>query len=211
MLKKLLVLAMFTLSLNNAQARQTNWVYLDLGEVIVTGNGTDGFDFVPGALSLLSDLKATGYKIALISNIPESWGAGCDQKFATLQTYLDSRMNGPQTLDWLIFDKVVLPPFDRYRKPNPFMFISALANACPNKSIFLGEDADEIKAAGDLGFATFNTEKEGMLPTVNQIEKLLEDEFSFPNPLDCQFGQLLNEVLEPQDVGLVQSCSLTPN
>jgi hypothetical protein len=147
----------------------------------------------------------------LVSNIPESWGASCDLKFAGLKTFLDSRMKGPQTLDWTMLDKVILPPFDRYRKPKTFMFMSALANACPGKSVFLGEDASEIKAASDLGFATYNTTTEVRLPTLEQLDKLLQEEFSFPNPQDCQFDQLLNEQLEPQDVGVVQSCILTPN
>ncbi len=210
MVKSLLVLIAFTSAISTAQA-QTNWVYMDLGEVIVTGNSTDGYDFVPGALTLIADLRAAGTKVALVSNIPETWGAACSQKFAALKTFLDTRMNGPQTLDWTILDKVILPPFDRYRKPKTFMFVSALANACPGKSIFLGEDAAEIKAAKDLGFATYNTEVEVNLPTIDQIDKLLIDDFSFPNPQNCDFDQLLNAQLETQDIGVVQSCILTPN
>lgn len=210
MVKSLLVFFTFISALSTAQA-QTNWVYMDLGEVIVTGNSTDGYDFVPGALTLIADLRAAGTKVALVSNIPETWGAACSQKFAALKTFLDTRMNGPQTLDWTILDKVILPPFDRYRKPKTFMFVSALANACPGKSIFLGEDAAEIKAAKDLGFATYNTEVEVNLPTVDQIDTLLNDDFSFPNPQNCDFDQLLNAQLETQDVGVVQSCILTPN
>ena len=211
MLKSFFVLFALTAASLDARAQDTNWVYMDLGEVIVTGNPTNGYDFVSGALTLIADLRASGHKVALVSNIPESWGASCAQKFAGLKTFLDSRMNGPQTLDWTILDKVILPPFDRYRKPKPFMFMSALANACPGKSIFLGESVDEIKSAKDLGFATFNTELEGTLPTLNQIDTLLNDEFSFQNPQDCLFDQLLNAQLETQDVGVVQSCVHTPN
>jgi FMN phosphatase YigB (HAD superfamily) len=211
MLKGLIIFFALSAVFTKAKAQDTNWVYMDLGEVIVTGNATTGYDFVPGALTLIADLRASGHKVALVSNIPETWGASCAQKFASLKTFLDSRMNGPQTLDWTILDKVILPPFDRYRKPKTFMFMAALANACPGKSIFLGESADEIKTAKDLGFATFNTEVEGALPTLNQIDTLLNNEFSFPNPQDCGFDQLLNAQLEAQDVGVVQSCVHTPN
>jgi len=202
MLKKMFVLAVIGFVPYMVRAESSDWVYMDLGEVIVTGDDTNGFDFIPGALNLLAELNTAGYRVALISNIPESWGARCSEKFNSLKTYLDSNMNGPQTLDWTIFDKIILPPFDRYRKPKSFMFMSALANACPNKSIFVGEDSDEVKAATDIGIAAFNTELERSLPTLVQIERLLNEEFHFQNPQDCGFDQLLNEQLDPQDIGL---------
>jgi FMN phosphatase YigB (HAD superfamily) len=188
-----------------------DWVFMDLGEVIVTGNPTDGYTFVPGALDLIAGLKQAGIKVALVSNIPESWGATCDLKLAGLQQFLGSRLNEPMPFDWKSLDHVILPPFDRYRKPKPFIFMTALASACPGRALFMGEDSGEIQAAKDLGFATIDTSlQHGHLPSVDDIILKMESEFSFTHPAGCGFAALLEQTLEPQDVGLVSGCVLTP-
>lgn len=187
-----------------------NWIYMDLGEVIVTGNSSTGYSFVPGALQLIADLKAAGNKVALVSNIPESWGATCAEKFAGLKTFLDTRLNEPTPMDWTILDRVVLPPFDRYRKPKPFVFMSAMANACPGKALFMGEDDLEVASARLLGFAAIDTKEEALLPSVQKITDLFDTDFNFVHPQDCGYDSILTSHLEPQDVGLVSGCVITP-
>lgn len=210
-LKSMVITAMLCSSTPALQAdTPANWVYMDLGEVIVTGNPTDGYRFVPGVLQLITDLKASGHKVALISNIPESWGATCAEKFAGLKTFLDTRMNEPTTLDWTIMDRVVLPPFDRYRKPKPFVFMTAMANACPGKAIFMGEDELEVTTAQQLGFAGINTKNEIQLPDAQKISERLETDFSYGHPQNCAFTAILDALLEPQDTGLVSGCVVTP-
>lgn len=209
--KLLSIIALLALGAQYAMAETpANWVYMDLGEVIVTGNSTIGYKFVPGALQLIADLKATGHKVALVSNIPETWGTTCAEKYAGLKTFLDTRMIEPPTLDWTILDRVVLPPFDRYRKPKPFVFMTAMANACPGRAIFMGESEPEVAAAQQLGFAAINTKNEIQLPGVQKIQDVLNTDFRFTHPQDCGFDAILNAYLEPQDVGHVSGCVITP-
>ena len=105
-----------TLSLGlAARAQAADWVYFDLGEVIVTGNPTDGYTFVPGAIDFLKALRAQGKKTAALTNIPEAWGTTCGAKFAKLKDFLGSRLHEPSPFDWSLFDAVLLPPYDRYQ------------------------------------------------------------------------------------------------
>lgn len=207
----LLFIASFAAGQTARASSAPDWVFMDLGEVIVTGNPTDGYTYVPGVLDLITSLKQAGLKIALISNIPEAWGASCDLKFAGLQQFLASRLNEPTPFDWPLLDRVILPPFDRYRKPQPLMFINALAAACPGRAVFIGEDPDEIKAASTIGFATIDTSLlAGGLPDVSGITQKIENEFNFAHPAACSFLPLIDQALEPQDAGLVEGCVLQP-
>lgn len=208
--RRTLQLALVVLGLGSAEAKATDWVYMDLGEVIVSGNPTDGYTYVPGALDFLQNLHQAGLKLALLSNIPESWGATCQQKLTTLQDFLGSRLNEEQPFDWRKFDAVVLPPFDRYRKPHQFMFLHGLHNACPDRALFIGENPDEIAVAKGLGLATYHIDEGNALPSVETIKGLIETDFSFQHPAECAFAPLYAEILLPADVGNVSGCAAIP-
>ncbi len=192
------------------QAKAADWVYLDLGEVIVTGNPTDGYTYVPGALGLLQGLRDAGLKLALMSNIPESWGVSCELKLSALKEFLGGRLNEPDAFDWARFDAIVLPPFDRYRKPHKFMFMHGLQNACPDRAIFIGENNGEIDVAKSLGFATFHKDHGVDLPTVETVKQAIETDFSFAHPADCGFDALYEEIVLPADIGNVLGCAAIP-
>lgn len=183
---------------------------MDLGEVIVSGNPTDGYTYVPGALDFLQGLRDAGLKLALMSNIPESWGATCQMKLATLQQFLGSRLNEEQPFEWMRFDAVVLPPFDRYRKPHKFMFTHGLHHACPERAVFIGESQGEIDVAKGLGLATFHKDHGVDLPTVDTVKQALEDDFTFEHPADCNFDAIYGDILQPDDVGVVAGCAAIP-
>lgn len=209
-----LIVALFVLvAASRPVVAAADWIYLDLGEVVVTGNPTNGYTFVPGALEALAAMRADGKKIALLSNIPESWGPTCAQKFAALQTFLGSRLNEPMPMDWTLFDAVVLPPFDRYRKPQPLVFVSALHNACDGRAMFIGENDQEIAAASQLGFATFSKATvDQALPVGAELEALLAEGFTFEHPADCDFAAAFTQALLPQDAGTdIRACIVTPN
>ena len=196
-------------------ADAADWLYFDLGEVIVTGNPTAGYTYVPGAMDYLKAMRLQGYKLALVSNIPESWGPSCGAKFANLQTFLGTRLHETIPMDWTLFDKVLLPPFDRYRKPHPFLFMRALLNACPGRALYVGEEQAEVSAAKGLGFATYKSSEQpgssGPLPSLADVTTLFDEGFSFQDPAECDFSALIQGLLLPQDQAQgVQACEVTP-
>lgn len=209
-LRRLLQVFFVALGLQAVEANAADWVYMDLGEVIVTGNPTQGYTYVPGALEFLQALHEEGFKLALMSNIPESWGTDCQVKLHTLEQFLGSRLNEPAPFDWTRFDAVVLPPFDRYRKPHQFMFTYGLARACPERAIFIGESQSEVDMAKGLGMATFHKDHGVDLPKVDAVRDALAADFSFEHPAACDFEPLFAEILQPQDVGVVQGCAANP-
>ena len=206
-------LVMVSFSGRAAAEPAKDWLYFDLGEVIVTGNPTAGYTYVPGAMAYLTAMRAQGYKLALITNIPESWGATCELKYQTLQTFLGTRLHEPVPMEWTKFDAVVVPPFDRYRKPHPFMFLAGLANACPGRTLYVGELAQEVQTAKGLGFATFHAPTGGPspLPEPTLVQQLLDTQFTFQQPAGCDFSGIVPPVLAPQDAqnGVV-ACVVDP-
>lgn len=209
----------FMLAEASAQADEVDegegWVFMDLGEVLVTGNPTDGYTYVEGAFDFLRDLRAAGYKTALITNIPESWGSTCGAKFQNLRQFLASHLNEPIPMDWSVFDKVLLPPYDRYRKPASYLFVQALAQACPTRALYLGESQDELDIAKAWGFATRSMTAAGevaansVLPTVVEIEALMMSDFNFQHPANCNYSSLVQQTLLPNDQGLVSGCVIS--
>jgi FMN phosphatase YigB (HAD superfamily) len=188
-----------------------DWLFFDLGQIIVDGNPTDGYRFVPGALDFLRDARAAGYKTALITNIPETWGATCAAKFAGLQTFLGDRLLEETPLDWRLFDAVVMPPFDRYRKPERFMFLHALSLGCGQRALFVGENAGEVAVAAAIGYATFmGTEQESPYPALTQVPELLTA-FHFQHPDACDYASVLADALQPEDAAAgVTGCAVAP-
>ena len=197
------------------QTSPSDWIYFDLGDVIVTGNPTAGYTYVPGAMDYLKDMRHRGYKLALISNTPESWGSKCSDKVAQLKKFLGSRLHESVPMDWTLFDKIVLAPFDRYRKPHGYTFMRGLEAACPGRSMYIGEDPTEIGAAKALGFATFTSDFRdpaiGAFPAPTLVPSILDQEFSFKAPAQCNFNSIIDELLHPEDRGHpIQGCVELP-
>jgi FMN phosphatase YigB (HAD superfamily) len=187
-------------------------LFFDLGEVIVTGNPTDGYVWVEGMQEHLAELRAQGFQVGLVSNIPEAWGETCEKKFETLQAFLESNWKDEVPFDWSILDYVVVPSHDRYRKPHPLMFLTALDQVCEEKALYMGEDPAEIERARQLGLATIRVSdlQTPLVPAV-ELNRRMAEEFRFAYPAGCDFAPLYERVLAPADRGLgIQACVIEP-
>jgi FMN phosphatase YigB (HAD superfamily) len=193
-----------------------DWLFFDLGEVIVTGTPTDGYHYTPGVLEYLQAARTAGYKLALLTNIPETWGLSCAEKFTALQEFLGLRLQEETVFNWKMFDAVVMPPFDRYRKPHRLMFLHALSLGCNGRALFVGESPSEVSTATDIGFATYTVPPDAStpLPSLNQINGILSGGFHFQYPAACNFEPLIASVLLPEDIASgpqgFAGCTVTP-
>ncbi|TWW09685.1 hypothetical protein E3A20_11820 [Planctomyces bekefii] len=211
LLNQVLCISLFASSfMMGSPTRAQDVIYLDLGEVVITGNPTDGYKYVPGVLEAIDAMRAQGKKVALLSNIPESWGATCEQKFEKLKDFVGSRLHEDIPMDWRRFDFIVVPPFDRYRKPKPFMFLSALSLGCPGRVAYVGEDLEEVEAASSLGLVSFQKLPDQGLPAGLDLERLLST-FQFQYPDRCDLSPALEAAKEPVDVDVeIAACVQTP-
>ena len=146
----------------NSQIKQEIWIMFDLGETIVTSNHshdpTAKFHYLAGAQNYINELHAKGYKTGLIVNIPERWGNTAEIKMQMLKKFIIENWDDSIPFDWTPFeDLVVIPMFDRERKPAPDLFLKAIDLARSKNAVFLyqGEDEAEIKASKSLGIPSF--------------------------------------------------------
>ena len=191
-------------------ARAADWVYFDLGEVVLSGTPATGYSYVPGALSQLEALRAAGYQLGLITNTPEAWGATCQSKFSFLQSFVASGLKSPPLFPWAHFTYVIQAPFDRYRKPEPYMFLNGLAKACPDRALYISTKAAELTAAKALGYATWLKAPQQPFPSVEATGELL-DGFSFAYPDDCNLeAQIAASVLARDQGTTVAGCIAQP-
>jgi phosphoglycolate phosphatase-like HAD superfamily hydrolase len=128
------------------------WVYFDLGNTLVNTADWDHLKYMPQAREYLRDLKASGFHLGLISNVPESWGATPEAKIAALKNEIAKTWSETDAFDWTVFDSVLLPPTNQDRKPAPYLFLEARGVAGHCKLAYEGEEAAEVKAATDAGF-----------------------------------------------------------
>ena len=143
-----------------ASAGSKAFVWLDLGDVIVeTRNGYEKMHYMPGAVEYVNELKLRGHSVGLIVNIPESWGQPEDynSKINELLVFLKKGwidQEHPFTL--APFDQVLIPFFDRQRKPAPDLFVMALevSNKRNLRPIFQSENVEEVNSAKTVGFTT---------------------------------------------------------
>ena len=209
---RLLTLLCSSLAILAAPAPAADWVYFDLGEVILTGTTTTGYTFVPGVIENLSQLHQAGYQIGIISNTPEAWGANCQAKFTFLQNFITPLLKEPKPFPWTSFNNVVLPPFDRYRKPQPFMFLQGLAQACPGRALYISESQSELDGAKKLGYATYlKSSSPVSWPSATAIKRLLDEQFHFAYPSNCDLQPSIAASLLEQDRSSgVAACTTIP-
>lgn len=135
-------------------------LFFDLGDTLVDTSSTNfqRVTYIPGAHGYLSDLRAKGYRMLMIVNVPAAWGKNEDERAAATAKYLQDHWVDTRPFDWSLFERVITPEADELRKPHPHMFQIAKtiadATACP--AIFQGEAADEISTAGQLGMFGFH-------------------------------------------------------
>lgn len=136
-----------------AQAKSL-WVYFDLGDTVIRTKDMKNIKYIPGAREYMEMLKREGFKIGIISNIPETWGMDYQTKFAKLKKTISDGWAESEPFDWSVYDEVMLPLKDIDMKPAPHLFLKAMekAESCP--SIYIGESQKEIDAAKGLGMAS---------------------------------------------------------
>ncbi|MEH0862416.1 HAD family hydrolase [Halobacteriovorax sp. DPLXC-1] len=132
------------------------WVFFDLGDTIVNTKESGNYHYYPGALEYIRSLKEMGIKVAIISNIPESFGETYDQKIESLNQYVKAHWNDQDQFDLTIFHKVYIPMSNDELKPAPYIFNKALDETGRHPSLYISEAFDEVEAAKQLGFAGFH-------------------------------------------------------
>lgn len=196
-----------------ATPKGQDWVFADLGETVVTTDANNQDSFIPGVLDNLRALKAKGFKLGLITNIPEKWGQNCNERYNTLRDFMAKHLKDHATFPWELFDAVVMPEADRYRKPHPFMFIAALSQVCPSRgrALFIGENAQERFTAVALGMPA-SVDGYGLpyFPTPDEAENILRD-YKFSAPANCNFTATFRATLLPEDQAAgVPACVVHP-
>lgn len=138
------------------------WVFFDLGNTLVDSDPGKEMRYLSGAREYVKQLKLRGYRIGMITNVPEKWGPSSKEKVRVLKkTVKESWSHDPQVdmMDWSDFsDALILtPPRDLFRKPAPYLFKAAIAKVLLEegetncKVIFQGEDPKEVAAATQAG------------------------------------------------------------
>lgn len=162
-------------------------MYFDLGDTIVDTKDMKHIHYYQGALNYLLELKSKGYKLGMITNIPETFGKDYDAKLLTLKKFISNNWDDSITFNWDIFDDIILPLKNTELKPNPVMFEKAIAHAnnCPASSI--SESPKEITAAIDTGLAThlFVLSDPVMYVPVDNLKTYLTDNYKKPYDEDC--------------------------
>ena len=162
-------------------------VFFDLGETLID---TATFKFakvfyLPGARDYLEALRARHVALGLITNLPESWGVDEAAKFSKLVAFVKDPWTdaaAPSGFDWNFFERehILLPPNDKLRKPDKFLFEKALNIARDDgcKALFQGEDEAEVNAAKAAGMEAFMVKRQvdgsgNLVPKFMPIEDVL--------------------------------------
>jgi FMN phosphatase YigB (HAD superfamily) len=169
--KQFIKLISFFFLLSPLLAHSKTWVFFDLGDTIID-TSKKHYRYLPGAWDYINDLKAKGYSIGIISNIPESFGNGQLEKLGTLKSYIKKKWNDQIPMDWKQFDKIILPPSDAKKKPHPHMFLEAKKLNSNCLVFFQGENQIEVKTAEKLGMKSFQVgQSNNFYLLIESIEK----------------------------------------
>ncbi|MGZ3787860.1 MAG: HAD hydrolase-like protein [Bacteriovorax sp.] len=183
--KLLFFMSLFTF---NAKAQDKRpWVYFDLGDTIVNTKDMKHLKYMKGAREYMEELKREGFKIGIISNIPENWGLDYNEKLQSLKKVIQDGWDEDRPFDWTVYDEVILPLKNTEMKPAPTLFLRAMsiAESCP--SAFIGESPKEIAAAKDVGMATklYNESDEEIYIPVAQVKSFLAANYHREYDRDC--------------------------
>ena len=133
------------------------WIFFDLGANTIIDTDHDTFNkikYMPEAHAYLQDLRAKGYHLGLLVNIPENWGKTQEEKLKTTQATIAASWDDSIPMDWAQFDLgVAFPPTDAERKPAPFLFDQAVARAAASgcDTVYQTTLPDEVPAAYRAG------------------------------------------------------------
>lgn len=163
------------------------WVYLDLGDTIVNTSDMKHIKYMKGAKDYIEDLKREGFKIGIISNIPEDWGLTYEQKLERLKEVIASGWDDREAFDWSDYEQVILPLKNDEMKPAPTLFLKAITTAegCP--SMYVGESPKEIAAAKNVGMAAklYEAQKDDSMVPVKEMKDFLSQNYKRDYDRDC--------------------------
>lgn len=161
----------FSFSIQNlvttrATACTKPWVFFDLGNTLVDSNPGKDMKYISGAHEYVRQLKRRGFRIGMITNVPQKWGPSSKEKVRVLKkTLMESWSRDPaqDPMDWSDFADALIftPPRDEYRKPAPYLFKAALSQVILEEGethcrvIFQGEDPKEVAAATQEGMTGY--------------------------------------------------------
>jgi hypothetical protein len=133
------------------------WIFFDLGANTIIDTNHDTFNkirYMPGAHAYLQDLRAKGYHLGLLVNVPEKWGKTQEEKLKTTKATIAETWADSIPMDWAQFDLgVSFPPTDAQRKPAPYLFDLAVARAAAAgcDTVYQTTLPDEVPAAYRAG------------------------------------------------------------
>jgi FMN phosphatase YigB (HAD superfamily) len=153
------------------------WVYFDLGNTVINVKDKKSFKYFEGSREYITQLKEFGFKIGVISNIPESFGPDYETKLKTLKQYISSRWSEEERFDWDIFDNIYLPLSNDELKPAPILYQRALGDNGNTKSLFISETPKEVEAAQNLGFAghVFHDDAHDLYIPIEEVEEFIQN------------------------------------
>jgi FMN phosphatase YigB (HAD superfamily) len=128
------------------------WVFFDIGNTIIDTHDWDHMKYMPQALDYLHAVRAAGFHVGAITNIPETWGKTEEEKMATLKASIAQNWTESVPFEWSAFDTVLIPLADVERKPAPHLFEKAKKLVQPCRIVFEGKDHLEVEAALNAGF-----------------------------------------------------------
>lgn len=167
-------------------AEKASWIYFDLGDTVVDTKDMKRLHYLNGAREYLDELKRNGFKIGLITNIPETWGIDYQEKFRTLKKVISDGWIESDPFDWAVFDEVILPKNDEM-KPKAPMYMKAInkADGCP--CAFIGESSKEVEAANSFGIAgkLFVANDSELYIPVDKVNRYLKDNYKRAYDREC--------------------------
>ena len=134
----------------NSGACGRGWVFFDLGNTLINTSDWDHLKYMPGGRAYVQSLRAAGFHLALISNVPDTWGPTVEAKLANMKNVISQSWSEPTAFEWDPFETILLPPTDQDREPAPYVKARGLASQC--KIAYEGEDPEEVRAATAAGF-----------------------------------------------------------
>ncbi len=159
------------------------WVFFDLGNTLIASDPGVEMKYIPGAHEYVKQLKRRGFRIGMITNVPEKWGPSSKEKVRKLKkTLMESWSRDPaqDPMDWSDFADALIftPPRDEYRKPAPYLFKAALSQVILEegethcKVFFEGEDPKEVAAAVAEGMVGYVVNQDPAIPflPIEQLE-----------------------------------------
>lgn len=180
----------FLLSFWSAQILATDKkpvVYFDLGNTIINTKDMKHIKYLKGARDYMEQLKREGFKIGIISNIPESWGIDYEEKLLELKKVIHDSWAEERPFDWSVYNEIILPLKNSEMKPTPVLFLRAIAKADSCPSVYIGESPTEITAAQNVGMAgkLYDENDTEIYIPVKDVRKFLIQNYKLQYDKEC--------------------------